>query len=41
MAGKLCCYSVHSVKGGVGKSTLSTAIAHTLALPASAAPKCS
>lgn len=31
MAGKLCCYSIHSVKGGVGKSTLSTAIAHTLA----------
>ena len=32
MVGKLRCYSVHSVKGGVGKSTLSTAIAHTLAL---------
>lgn len=31
MVGKLRCYSVHSVKGGVGKSTLSTAIATTLA----------
>jgi hypothetical protein len=31
MSGKLRCYSFHSVKGGVGKSTLSTFVAYGLA----------
>ena len=31
MSGMLRCYSFHSVKGGVGKSTLSTFVAHGLA----------
>jgi hypothetical protein len=31
MSGSLRCYSFHSVKGGVGKSTLSTFLAHGLA----------
>lgn len=31
MSGTLTCYSFHSVKGGVGKSTLSTFLAHNLA----------
>jgi len=31
MSGRLRCFSFHSVKGGVGKSTLSTFVAHGLA----------